>query len=309
MKNKEKNFISAVVYIRNAEGYVESFLDMLYHTLTSDFERFEIICVNDCSTDNSVGEIKKFARSMEYPVISIIHMSYYQGLEISMNAGIDLAIGDFVYEFDQIMFDYEKDIIIKIYNESLKGYDIVSASPDRAMQFTSKCFYKIFNKYSNNFNQLETERFRILSRRGINRVHAMSKTIPYRKAVYASCGLKTACVKYDIVKEISMKKENDFRWNTAIDSLILFTDIGYKISLILTFIMMLATMISIIYTAYVFLNATPIAGWTTTMLVMSFSFFGIFAVSAIIIKYLSLLISLTFQKQKYVIEGIEKITK
>ncbi len=309
MKNKEKNFISAVVYVRNAAEVIDSFLHLVNEELSSHFERYEIICVDDFSSDNSVEVIKNFSNTVDNAVISIIHMSYYQGLEISMNAGIDLAIGDFVYEFDHIYVDYQKNVITDIYYESLKGYDIVSASPDKKMRFTSKSFYKLFNKNAKNTHKLETESFRVLSRRGINRVQAMSKTIPYRKAIYASCGLKTACVKYEVKQQSSEVNKDEFRWNTAIDSLILFTDLGYKISLSLTFIMMLATLFSGAYTVYVFFSATPIAGWTTTMLVLSFSFFGIFAVSAIIIKYLSILIKLTFRKQEYIIEGIEKITK
>ena len=38
-------------------------------------------------------------------------------------------------------------------------------------------------------------------------------------------------------------------------------------------------------------------------------FWGMFAVLTIIIKYLSLLVDLTFKQQKYLIESIEKIQK
>lgn len=309
MKNKEKNFISAVIYVHDSEKSLKSFLKMLYQTLDTTFEKYEIICVNDFSNDDSIKIIKEFGDSIEDTVVSIINMSYYQGLESSMNAGVDLAIGDFVYEFDSSVYNYDDSVVIEVYERSLQGFDIVTASPSKGMKITSRFFYKIFNRYSTNLKNLETESFRIISRRGINRVHAMSKTIPYRKAVYAGCGLKSSSIRFDVVEGTECPKRDDFRWNTALDALILFTDIGYRIALYLTFIMMLATLLSGIYALYVFLNAAPIAGWTTTMLLLSFSFFGLFAVSAIIIKYLSIIMKLSFHKQKYVIEGIEKITK
>ena len=56
--NKEKNFASAVVYIHNNENQIESFLDNIYNVLEKTFEKFEIICVNDSSDDNSVEKIK-----------------------------------------------------------------------------------------------------------------------------------------------------------------------------------------------------------------------------------------------------------
>ena len=50
-------------------------------------------------------------------------------------------------------------------------------------------------------------------------------------------------------------------------------------------------------------------GFTTTMLVLTGSFFGVFAILTIIIKYLSLLVNLIFKKQRYLVESIEKISK
>ena len=58
MDNKEANFVSAVVYVHNAEERIGSFLEMLIRVLENNFENSEIICVNDCSDDKSVDAIK-----------------------------------------------------------------------------------------------------------------------------------------------------------------------------------------------------------------------------------------------------------
>lgn len=59
MKDKEKNFVSAVIYVYNAEEKIESFLKMLLEVLSNNFEHSEIICVNDFSQDSSIEKIKK----------------------------------------------------------------------------------------------------------------------------------------------------------------------------------------------------------------------------------------------------------
>ena len=59
--------------------------------------------------------------------ITIINMGFSHGLEAAMNAGIDLSIGDFVFEFDSCYMDYDKSLIMDVYFKSLEGYDIVSA--------------------------------------------------------------------------------------------------------------------------------------------------------------------------------------
>lgn len=312
ISNKEKNFMSAVVYVHNNEKEIGEFLEKINGELNKNFEKYEIICVNDSSTDNSVKEIKKVADNISGTIVSIINMSYYQGIELSMNAGVDLAIGDFVYEFDNINIDYDLDVIMKVYQESLKGFDIVSAKANKKERLTSRLFYKVYNKNSNSMYQIHTETFRILSRRAINRVKAMNKTIPYRKAVYANCGLKLSVVKYDVIKDVNTKiakETSDIRKGLAMDSIILFTDVSYKFAIIMSMLMMLVAICTGIYTLVVFFCGKPIAGWTTTMLLLSFAFFGIFGILTIMIKYLSIVIDLIFKKQKYLIESIEKITK
>ncbi len=309
--NKEKNFISAVVYVHNNEKQIANFLESLNKKLNENFEKYEIICVNDKSIDNSAEEIKKVSDKMN-TMVNIINMSYYQGIELSMNAGVDLSIGDFVYEFDNINIDYDLDVIIQVYQETLKGYDIVSATSNRKKRFSSRIFYKIFNKNSNSMYAIHTETFRILSRRAINRVKSLNTTIPYRKAIYANCGLKLNHIYYSSLQNNSSKmtKEiQDTRKDLAVDSIILFTDVAYKLAIIMAIIMMIVAIGTGIYTIYIFLSSQPIAGWTTTMLLLSFAFFGIFALLTLMIKYLTILIDLIFKKQKYLIESIEKITK
>ncbi len=308
--NKEKNFVSAVIYIHNNEKEIGNFLKKISNTLSENFEKYEIICVDDKSTDSSVEQIKKVSNDIVDSTISIINMSYYQGLELSMNAGIDLAIGDFVYEFDNVYIDYDLELLMKIYNVALEGYDIVSATSNAKKRFTSKIFYTIFNRTSNNVYKINTETFRILSRRAINRVKSININIPYRKAVYASSGLKLCTIKYKVVKNIEQKipKEIiDTKKELAVDSIVLFTDVAYKFAITMAMIMMAAVILTVIYTIYIFLCKKPIAGWTTTMLLISFAFLGVFSILTIMIKYLSILVNLIFKKQKYIIESIEKI--
>lgn len=308
--NKEKNFISAVLYVHNNEIQIVDTLRKVNDVLSNNFEHYEIICVNDYSTDKSVNKIKASAEHVKGSVISILNMSYYQGIELSMNAGVDLAIGDFVFEFDNIEMDYSTDTIMEVYYQSLKGFDIVSAAPQIPMKKTSMLFYNVFNGYSNNPNKLKTETFRILSRRAINRVQSMNKTIPYRKAIYANCGLKIDTVNYKSNMKKSINRDDgDIRKNIAIESLILFTDIAYKAAIFMTFLMMIGIVLVGIYTVFVFASQQPVAGWTTTMLFLSVGFFGVFAIMAVVIKYLSIIVDLIFKKQKYMIESIEKITK
>ena len=310
MKDREKNFVSAVIYIYHAYDRITDFLEMVLEILETNFEHSEIICVNDCSEDKSVEKIKQISKKATRTSISVLNMSYFHGLELAMNAGVDLAIGDFVFEFDTTEIDYDKNEIMKLYRRSLEGYDIVSAVPDRKEKFTSRCFYKVFSLFSNLPYEMNTERFRILSRRVINRISSMNRTVPYRKAVYANCGLKTCNIRYSVVggtRRREDKAERKYRTDLAVDSLILFTEVGYRFSVTMTVIMMLVAIFVALYSAVIYLFSTPVAGWTTTIFFMSFAFFGLFGILTIIIKYLQILVDLVFRRKKYSFESIEKL--
>ncbi len=312
MLDKEKNFVSAVIYVHNAENRIEDFLKMVISVLENNFEYSEVICVNDSSEDNSLAEIRRVSKIVTSANVSVIHMGYFHGLEVAMDAGMDLAIGDFVFEFDSTVLDFGMAEVMGIYQRALQGYDIVSAVPDRKEKLTSKLFYRVFDRYTNLSYGMHTESFRILSRRAINRVASMSRAVPYRKAIYASAGLETDMVMYQpnrsFVAKID-KKEQGYRARLAMDSLVLFTEVGYRLAMGMTAFMMLVSIFMVAYSVIVYVTANPVAGWTTTVLFFSIAFSGLFGILTIVVKYIQLLTSLVFRRKNYSFKNIEKLTK
>ncbi|MGO5207361.1 glycosyltransferase [Bacillota bacterium LCP21S3_F9] len=311
-KNKEQNFVSAVIYVHNAEDRIERFLDMVVEVMERNFEHSEIICVNDSSEDGSLSIVRKVSKAAEKTSISVVNMSYYHGLELAMDAGMDLAIGDFVFEFDNTVADFDSSVIMEIYRHSLEGYDIVSASPNRKERLSSRMFYRIFAKFAAVSYRMNTESFRVLSRRVINRVSSMNKTAPYRKALYANCGLKTDCIRYEVTGDWSKardRKEQRYRMDLAADALILFTEVGYRFSMTMTVVMMLTSIFMTVYSLVTYFVIHPVEGWTTTILFLSVVFFGLFGILTIIVKYLQLLVDMVFKRKHYSFESIEKLTK
>ena len=104
-KNKEKNFVSCVVYLHNDSEIVSEFLGSICSVMQENFEKYEIVCVNDGCTDNTVEQIHSFLEEQgTLKAVSLINLSFYQGVETAMNAGGDLAVGDFLFEFDRCCY-------------------------------------------------------------------------------------------------------------------------------------------------------------------------------------------------------------
>ena len=309
--NKEDNFMSVVAYVHNDGQDALAFVKNISEVLNKNFKKYEIILVDDASEDNGMDLIRQHAEGCGC-MVQIVHMSYFQGVELAMNAGVSLAIGDFVLEFDSVQMDYEPGLIMEVYNRSLQGYDIVSAAPEGGGAVSSRLFYSLFNHFSKVKHKLRTERFRVLSRRVLNRIHSMSKTVPYRKALYMNSGLACDTLLYSPNEKQKCTlggdiAQNVFRRRMAIDSLILFTDFGYKTAFGLSCFMLILTALLAVYTLCVYSMSIPVEGWTSTVLILCFGFCGIFSVATIIIKYLDVLMGLVFKKRTYTVESIEKL--
>lgn len=312
MDNKEKTFVSSVIYVHNAENRIEEFLTAIIRVMEDNFEHSEVICVNDGSSDMSAEKIRSVGKTADTTIVSIVNMSYFHGLELAMNAGRDIAIGDFVFEFDNTDLDFIPGFVMDVYRRSLEGYDIVSASPDIREKPSSRLFYNVFDRFTDLSYKMTTESFRVLSRRVINRISSMNKSVPYRKAIYAGSGLKTDNLKYKADRKrirVSDRSEKRYRTGLAMDSLILFTKVGYRFSMVMTFVMMAVSILMVAYAVITYIVVHPVEGWFTTIIFLSFAFFGLFGILTIIIKYLQLIIDMIFKRKAYSFESVEKITK
>lgn len=198
MTDAVQAFVSAVVYVRNDEAGIYGFLKWLGPALEERFFQVEVVCVDDASADGSADEIRRAAAELPGVTLTIIHMGYHHGREAAMRAGDDLAIGDYVFEFDRAVPEFPLSALDEAFKTMMEGYDIVGVAPRGRRRFTSKLFYKVINHSAGVANDLDTETFRILSRRALNRIQSTSQAFPYRKALYANSGLPQATVSYEI---------------------------------------------------------------------------------------------------------------
>ena len=309
---RAQQFVSAVVYLHNDAERVPAFLRALYQQLSRRFTHAELLCVDDCSADATCDAVRHTAPELTDCEVTLVRMSATQGLEVAMRAGVGFAIGDFVFEFDSALMDYDAELIDRVYERALEGYDMVAAAPQGKSRRTSRWFYRVFNRaYPGSFTFI-TERFRVISRRLINRVTAQSAQVPYRKVAYAASGMQCDTVLYTPLPAAEPGRDRRIeriRRDTAIDALMLFTDVAYKFAVAMCAAMAACVLFAGVYTIVVFALGTPVSGWTTTMLLLSGGFFGVFVILTMALKYLAIVVRLLFRKQTYTISAIEKVSR
>lgn len=146
--------ITIIIPIYNTEKYLEKCLDSICLQSLKDIE---IICVNDCSTDNSLKILKKYAQRDNR--IKIINFTENKGVSIARNVGINEAKGEFigfVDSDDYISINFYEKLYNKAKEENCvcaKGniYDI----DEKTQQPTLTEFYNQNDKIAQNkFNFL-----------------------------------------------------------------------------------------------------------------------------------------------------------
>ena len=111
--------VSIIVPIYNVESYLSQCLDSI---LAQSFRDYELILVDDGSTDSSGELAERYAASDRR--IKQIH-KINGGLSSARNAGLDMASGDYIYFADSDDF-IDESLLSKTVPYMDKGYDLVA---------------------------------------------------------------------------------------------------------------------------------------------------------------------------------------
>ncbi len=125
--------ISIVIPIYNEEKNIL----LLYTEILSVFHSikydYEIICVDDASSDGSLEKLKEIA--IKNLCVKVISFKYNSGQTAAMSAGIKIATGDIIIPMDSDLQNDPKDIP-RFIDKIKEGYDVVSGWRKDRKDFT-----------------------------------------------------------------------------------------------------------------------------------------------------------------------------
>jgi glycosyltransferase involved in cell wall biosynthesis len=113
--------ISIVIPIYNEEANIAKLAESILETLSG--MKYEVLFINDGSTDNSEKEIKTINK--KYAHIKLITLRRNYGQTAAMQAGFDNAQGEIIIPMDGDLQNDPKDIP-KLIKKLDEGYDVVS---------------------------------------------------------------------------------------------------------------------------------------------------------------------------------------
>src|SRR5258706_16369305 len=114
--------ISAVIPVLNELESLPHFTPLLRKALEKLDKQYEIIFVDDGSTDGSLDLLKKYAHNDKR--IKVFSFRKNQGKSEALTLGFQMAKGDYIVTLDADLQDLPEEIE-KLYKKALEGQDLV----------------------------------------------------------------------------------------------------------------------------------------------------------------------------------------
>ena len=268
--------LSVIIPCYNEEGS----LPVVYEEVTkvlSPVTEYELLFVNDGSRDRTLELIRQFAKNDDH--VRYLSFSRNFGKESAMYAGLCNAGGDYVVTMDADMQD-PPSILPKML-EILKTEDYDSVATRRIdrkdepviRSWFAKAFYRLINKLSDADIVDGARDFRMMKRKMVDAVIAMSEYNRFSKGIYGWVGFKTYWLPFENRARVAGATKWSFGklFRYAFDGIINFSDAPLNIASWIGLIMTLIAFIGLVFVVVrKLIFGDPVSGWASTVSIIVF---------------------------------------
>ncbi len=275
--------ISCVIPCFNEGPNLRRLLPLLEDILWATHMRWEIIVVDDGSTDDTVAVAEAWCELSGFRCISL---SRNFGKEAALTAGLAAATGDAVVLLDGDL-QHSPELIHTMIAQWAAGAEVVYAvreqrsDESRFKQLGSKLFYSLINGSDRFAVPRDAGDFRLMDRKVVNALMSLPERSRFMKGLYAWVGFRAVALPYTPAPRAEGKSSFNARRlvRLAMDGLTAFTT--WPLRAVSVAGLMLAIP-AFAYGAFVAINyllfGNEVSGWTTIVVSLMF-FIGIQMIS------------------------------
>lgn len=304
----DQKLISVVVSVYNEELSLPDFYATTKPILETCGWDYELLFVNDGSTDNSISILHQFAADNKK--VKIVDFSRNFGHEAAMIAGIDHAQGDGIICMDADL-QHPPASIPQILEKFEEGYDVVSmirtAREDGGLikKITSSMFYGVLNLLSPIKFEKDSSDFFAISRTvaQVLRTEYREK-VRYLRGYVQSVGFRKTTLPFEAKSRIA----GESKYNIArllrfsISTLCSFSDMPLKLGVYSGLLVAFFGFLLMIYTIVNKILYHVPSGYSTIIVAMCFMFAIVLIVIGVIGQYISVLFSEIKDRPIYIVK-------
>lgn len=250
------SLLSVVSPCFNEAGGLEEFVARVTEVLEDASQAFEIVLVNDGSTDQTLAEMLSLAASRDN--ISVVNLTRNFGKEIALTAGIVHAVGDAVVVMDCDLQD-PPQVMVEFIACYRRGYDVAyGRRVDRqgdswVKKLTARLFYRMMRNLGPVPLPENVGDFRLMSRRAVNALLSLPETHRFMKGLFAWIGFPAVAVDYVRTPRFTGSTKWNFRklLDLSIEGVTSYTTIPLRLT---TYVGFAIAAVTIFYGAYVLLR-------------------------------------------------------
>lgn len=262
--------ISVVSPVYNEAGALRELCSRVAAALEKIGELFEIVLVNDGSTDDSLQVIRQLVSEDRH--IKGVNLSRNFGQQPALTAGIDLAAGDAVVLMDADLQDSPEDLPLLI-EKWREGYEVVYAMREKRkenflMRAAFRTFYRVQTYLANVRMPVDSGIFCLMDRKVVDSIKSLPEQNRYLPGLRAWVGFRQTGVPMERAERYDRRARVGLRGlvKLAIDGVIGFSSFPLRIA---TFMSLFVGMISLLVIFFIlfhkFVTHKALPGWASTM--------------------------------------------
>lgn len=303
--------VSVVVPVYNETAVLPAFYQRVSQVLASINRPYELIFVNDGSSDGSLALLKTLREQDKR--VGIVDLSRNYGKEVALSAGLDCARGAAIVIIDADLQD-PPELIPELILHWQQGYDVVAArrierkGETWLKKATAFVFYRVMRALSPIQIPADTGDFRLLSRRAVEALRQLREQHRFMKGLFVWIGYPQTTIFYRRdPRQGGQTKWNYLRlWNFALEGITSFSIAPLKLA---SYVGLLASLVAFVYALIIIWKTLafgePVRGYPSLMVVVLF-LGGIQLLSlGIIGEYLGRIFNETKQRPLYFLNNHE----
>ena len=268
--------LSIIVPCKNEEEALKHFYPVLMENVKKLRTKYELIIVDDGSTDKTVDVCLKLKEKDKN--IKIISFSRNFGKEAAMLAGMKESSGDYVVIMDADLQD-PPSLLPEMYKTVKSGeYDSVATRRvDRVGEppirsFFARQFYKIINSMIDVEIVDGARDYRIMTRQMVEAILSMPEVNRFSKGIFPWVGFRTEYLEFENVERVAGETKWSF-WKLfryAIDGIVGFTTAPLRIA---TYTGVIVSLFGFAWMLYIVIKALtigdPVAGYPSLIAIIT----------------------------------------